>query len=71
MIAAQPTAEGAEAMREKLTQYGIQPGAPSDVTWNFEKFVIDRKGQVIARFSPDITADDPRLTKVLDEALAG
>jgi glutathione peroxidase len=71
MIAAQPKAEGIEAMREKLTQYGIQPGAISDVTWNFEKFVIDRKGRVIARFSPDVTADDPRLTKVLDEALAG
>jgi glutathione peroxidase len=70
LIAAQPAADGAEAMRAKLAQYGIQPGAPADVLWNFEKFVIDRNGRVIARFAPDVTADDPRLLKVLDEALA-
>jgi glutathione peroxidase len=71
LVAAQPNAEGIESMRERLAKHGIQPGADTDVTWNFEKFVIDRKGRVIARFAPDITADDPRLTKVLDEALAG
>jgi glutathione peroxidase len=38
--------------------------------WNFEKFVIGRDGTVVARFSPDITPDDPRLGKVLDRALA-
>jgi glutathione peroxidase len=70
LIAAQPAADGAEAMREKLAQFGIKPGSPTDVLWNFEKFVVDRKGQVIARFAPDVTADDPRLTKVLDDALA-
>jgi glutathione peroxidase len=71
LVAAQPNAEGIESMRERLAKHGIQPGADTDVTWNFEKFVIDRKGRVIARFAPDITADDPRLTKVLDDALAG
>jgi glutathione peroxidase len=70
LIAAKPNADGAEAMREKLSKYGIQPGAPTDVLWNFEKFVVDRNGRVVARFAPDVTADDPRLTKALDEALA-
>jgi glutathione peroxidase len=71
LVAAKPNAEGVESMRGKLAQHGIKPGGDTDVTWNFEKFVIDRKGSVVARFSPDITADDPRLTKVLDDALAG
>ena len=71
LVAAQPNAEGIESMRERLAKHGIQSGADTDVTWNFEKFVVDRKGRVIARFAPDITADDPRLTKVLDDALAG
>ena len=70
LVAAKPNADGAEAMRQKLAQYGIQPGAPTDVLWNFEKFVVDRNGRVVARFAPDVTADDPRLTKALDEALA-
>ena len=31
---------------------------------------ISRKGEVVARFAPDVTADDPRLTAVLDAELA-
>jgi glutathione peroxidase len=70
LVEAQPKAEGTEAMRKSLAEYGEKPGADSDVLWNFEKFVIGRDGTVLARFSPDITADDPRLGKVLDRALA-
>jgi glutathione peroxidase len=70
LVAAQPEAEGADAMRKSLAEYGDTPANASDVMWNFEKFVIGRDGEVIARFSPDITADDPRLGKVLDRALA-
>jgi glutathione peroxidase len=57
-------------MRKSLAEYGEKPGAESDVLWNFEKFVIGRDGTVLARFSPDIEAGDPRLGKVLDRALA-
>jgi glutathione peroxidase len=70
LVGAQPKALGADSMRERLTQYGIKTKSDTDVLWNFEKFVIDRNGKVIARFSPDITADDPRLTHVLEKALA-
>ncbi len=70
LVAAQPRAEGTEAMRRSLVEYGETPGAESDVLWNFEKFVIGRDGAVLARFSPDIAADDPRLARVLDRALA-
>jgi glutathione peroxidase len=71
LIAAQPRAEGVETMRKRLAEHGIKPSSDTDVLWNFEKFVIDRKGKVIARFSPDIAGDDPILTEVLDRALAG
>jgi glutathione peroxidase len=70
LVAAQPKAEGTEAMRKSLVEWGEKPGADSDLLWNFEKFVIGRDGTVLARFSPDITPDDPRLGKVLDRALA-
>ena len=38
--------------------------------WNFEKFLVGRDGKVIARFAPDIAADDPRLAEAIDAALA-
>jgi glutathione peroxidase len=71
LIAAQPEAQGADGMRQKLAGYGIPPTAPSDVLWNFEKFLVARDGAVIGRFSPDIAADDPRLLAAIDAAMAG
>ncbi len=70
LIAAQPKADGADAMRERLAGYGIVAANETDVLWNFEKFLIGRDGQVVARFSPDITAEDPRLLAAVDKALA-
>ena len=67
--AAVPTT-GDGPMREKLKGYGIDTGAASDVLWNFEKFLIDRQGAVVARFAPDVTPDDTRLLAAVDEQLA-
>ncbi len=38
------------------------------IKWNFTKFLINRKGEVIERFSPQTTADD--LIKPIEQALA-
>ena len=67
---AAPKTEGDDAMRTRLQGFGIETGPPGEVLWNFEKFVIGRDGQVVARLSPDVEASDPRLTKALDQALA-
>ncbi|WP_213881342.1 glutathione peroxidase [Pseudomonas sp. dw_358] len=67
---AQPSAEGDGPFRERLKGYGVESASPSDVLWNFEKFLIDRKGQVVGRFAPDVAADDPRLVAAIDAALA-
>lgn len=59
-----------EGMRSMLAGHGLNPNAQPELLWNFEKFVIGRDGQVIARFSPDTKPDDPALLAVLEEALA-
>ena len=43
-------------------------GAKSDITWNFEKFLVDREGNVVARFGPQVTPEDvrPHIEKLLD-----
>ena len=28
-----------------------------DITWNFEKFLVDRDGNVVQRFAPNVTAE--------------
>jgi glutathione peroxidase len=46
--------------------------APDDgeILWNFEKFLIGRDGRIVARFAPDVTADDPRLVSAIDRELS-
>jgi glutathione peroxidase len=70
LTAAQPNALGDGPMRERLKGYGIEPSEKPDVVWNFEKFLINRKGDVVGRFAPDMTADDPRLVSAIDAELA-
>jgi glutathione peroxidase len=35
-----------------LTQAPAGPDGPGDIQWNFAKFLVDRSGNVAARFSP-------------------
>jgi glutathione peroxidase len=71
LIEAQPTAQAHNtAFRERLAGGGRVPPTDKDVLWNFEKFLIDRQGQVVGRFSPEIKPDDPVLTGAIEDALA-
>jgi glutathione peroxidase len=45
------------------------PGGP--VHWNYTKFVIGPKGQVLARLDPDVSPDSPQMLSTLDEILDG
>jgi glutathione peroxidase len=59
LTAARPHARGLpdSDFRGKLIGYGIVPGAPHEILWNFEKFLIDRSGEVVERFAPDVVPD--------------
>ena len=56
-------------LREKLSGYGIEPNMPPEVQWNFEKFLLDGDGEVVARFAPDIEVTDERFLDVLKKHL--
>lgn len=70
LIAAQPERIGEGPWWDDLVEYGLTPNAPPEVLWNFEKFLLNRAGEVVARFAPDITADDPRIQRAIAEELA-
>jgi glutathione peroxidase len=44
-------------------------GHPGDISWNFEKFLIGRNGQLIARYPPATEPGDPVLLQDIAEAL--
>lgn len=37
-----------------------QPGEgdSADIAWNFEKFLVDRSGEVVARWAPTVTPEE-------------
>lgn len=53
-----------------LVDYGLTPNPKPEVLWNFEKFLINKKGEVVARFAPDIQADDARIIDAVNAELA-
>ena len=70
LTAQQPQTIGDGPFRERLKGFGVNPESPADVLWNFEKFLINRNGEVVARFAPDTAADDPRLVAAIEQELA-
>ena len=41
------------ALRKTLDSHGLGPKNDTDIMWNFEKFLVNREGKVVARFAPD------------------
>lgn len=73
LIGAKPAAvQNPESpLRGKLTEMGLLGNDTTAVMWNFEKFLVGRDGQVIGRYAPDITVENPELARAIDKALAG
>lgn len=67
---AAPDTEDRDGMESNLRGYGMTPTEPPEVLWNFEKFLVNRSGEVIRRFAPDTTPDAPKLTQAIEAALA-
>lgn len=61
------------ADRSALYQWlvGSTAGEGKKIGWNFEKFLVDRSGHVVARFGSGTTPSDPALVLAVQTALAG
>jgi glutathione peroxidase len=46
---------------DELTKTADAEGHDGDIRWNFEKFLVDPDGKVVARYSPVTTPDDPTI----------
>ena len=52
-----------------LVDHPDEEGRTGDVQWNFEKFLLSLDGEVVARFSPGVQPDDPRLIGAVESQL--
>jgi glutathione peroxidase len=55
---------------EELTAYPDAEGNAGDITWNFEKFLVSDRGEVIGRFRPQVEPEDPTIVDAIEAALS-
>jgi len=74
LTTAQPVARvNDEGFRGKLDGFlsknGMHTNPAPELLWNFEKFLVNRKGEVVARFAPDTAPNDPAIIAAIEAAL--
>ena len=53
-----------------LTEEKTAKEFAGDVEWNFAKFLVDRNGNLMARFASPTKPDEPQVTAAIEKALA-
>jgi len=72
LIAAQPLAisVGGNPFRQQLKGWGVPTTEEPEISWNFEKFLVSRKGEVVKRYTPETDPDAPEVIAALEAELA-
>ena len=52
-----------------MTAKDVGPKGAGDVSWNFEKFLIDREGQLVGRYKSRVAPTDPDLISAIEKLL--
>ena len=50
--------EGSCALYDLLKSAHADPEGKADIAWNYTKFLVNRSGQVVARFEPKTTPEE-------------
>ena len=61
--------KGAEQHPLYAALTGANAKFPGEIKWNFGKFLIGRNGELLSRFEPKTTPDDPTVTAAIEAAL--
>ncbi|BFO22391.1 glutathione peroxidase [Streptomyces sp. KM77-8] len=61
--------DGRHPLYERLTGFADAEGHSGDIRWNFEKFLIGRDGEIVARFSPQTEPESAEVVSAVEKAL--
>nr|WP_225955513.1 glutathione peroxidase [Kibdelosporangium phytohabitans] len=60
---------GKHPLYAELTGHADEDGQAGDVQWNFEKFLLSAKGDVVARFRPAVEPGDAKVRSAIEAQL--
>ena len=71
-VVVKPAKDGPEPcpLYKFLTSKETDPKFSGEISWNFEKFLIGRNGEIVARFAPRVKPDSEEVTKAIETELA-
>lgn len=58
------------ALEKRLSDKGLGRKNPQDLLWNFEKFLVSKEGEVVARFNPDMIPEAKEIKDALEIELS-
>jgi glutathione peroxidase len=61
--------DGKDPLYAELEETADAEGHTGDIRWNFEKFLISPKGEVVARFNPMVDPEAPELIEAIEAQL--
>lgn len=61
--------DGRHPVYDELTKVPDGDGYAGDIRWNFEKFLVSPEGEVVGRFNPTVTPEDPALVSAIEAQL--
>jgi glutathione peroxidase len=61
--------DGRHPLYDQLTAVADADGRDGDIQWNFEKFLVNADGDVVARFAPTVVPDDPAVISAIESEL--
>jgi glutathione peroxidase len=61
--------KGITPLYDHLTSKKTNPKHAGEITWNFEKFLVGRDGEVVARFKPATRPDDKKVIEAIEAEL--
>jgi len=61
--------ENRHALYDQLVDAADAEGHTGDIRWNFEKFLLDADGEVVARFGPMVVPDAPEITEAIEASI--
>jgi glutathione peroxidase len=53
----------------ELTEKEDADGKAGDITWNFEKFLVSPRGDIVARYRPQVEPEDPAIVNDIESQL--
>jgi len=61
--------DGRHPLYDQLTEKTDAEGKAGDIQWNFEKFLVSPEGEIVRRFRPLVTPEDPDLVGAIEASL--